>query len=421
VNGFSVNYQLTVTNTGNTGNTFEVAVSGAAWPTTPSVSSLPLNAGESYLVQVTVQIPQEATGEDQDFATITFSGTGGVSASAELTTTVDYHPPLFGVSIAPSAEMKSGDPGTTVIYEMTVTNTGLIGATYGIAVTGSTWTTTCYPDHMTLAVGTSELVTVYVQIPATAADGAIDTVIVTASNLFVSDSATLTTAANPLTFGVEMAPASSMGSGYPGQLVNYNLVVTNTGNITNTFSVQGNGGSWTTTPAENSLTLGGGKSAILAVTVAVPTGAMAAAEDTTTVIVSGAGGASQSAVLTTRANQVFALEISPGNNVKSGVPGTTVTYSLIIMNTGNGADTVEIDIFGTNWITTAATNGLPLAAGESAAITVSVAIPAEAVEGMTETATVTANGAGGVSAVVTLSTTATRQTEMYVFLPLLTR
>jgi hypothetical protein len=88
--GSNVEYTLTVTNTGNTADTFDIEVSGNAW-LTDAPASIGLLPGESMDVTVTVSVPGGAADGAADVATVTFTsqGDGNVSASAELTTTAD--------------------------------------------------------------------------------------------------------------------------------------------------------------------------------------------------------------------------------------------------------------------------------------------------------------------------------------------
>ena len=87
--GVSVAYTLYVTNTGNTADSFDLSVSGNAWTTTLSDSSVSLGIGESTMVTVTVDISSGAADGEMDIATVTATsqGDGAVSDSAALTTT----------------------------------------------------------------------------------------------------------------------------------------------------------------------------------------------------------------------------------------------------------------------------------------------------------------------------------------------
>jgi hypothetical protein len=88
--GETVTYMVTVTNTGNSPDTFDITVSGETWTTTVPATVGPLNSGASATVAVTVDIPAGAAVGDQDMATVTVTSQGDptVFADVMLTTTV---------------------------------------------------------------------------------------------------------------------------------------------------------------------------------------------------------------------------------------------------------------------------------------------------------------------------------------------
>jgi hypothetical protein len=88
--GGTVTYRLRLTNDGDCEDTADVAVSGEKWNTTAPGTVGPLEAGRAVYLEVTVEIPTDASGGDSDSATITFTSQGDPdqSASSILTTTV---------------------------------------------------------------------------------------------------------------------------------------------------------------------------------------------------------------------------------------------------------------------------------------------------------------------------------------------
>jgi hypothetical protein len=84
--GEKVTYTLHLTNTGTTLDTFNLSISGvdAGWSANLPVSSIPLASGAGVDVLVEVTIPVNTSVPDT--ITVTATGSGGVSASSDLTT-----------------------------------------------------------------------------------------------------------------------------------------------------------------------------------------------------------------------------------------------------------------------------------------------------------------------------------------------
>jgi PKD repeat protein len=109
---------------------------------------------------------------------------------------VEVSEPFYGVMLAPSTNAKSGEPGSTVIYTLRMTNIGNTVDTLTIASSGNAWTTEAVATVGPLASGESADVQVVVHIPAGANEGEHDTVTTTATsqgNGAESDNSVLTT------------------------------------------------------------------------------------------------------------------------------------------------------------------------------------------------------------------------------------
>jgi hypothetical protein len=192
--GETVTYTLTITNSGTVSDTYDLAASGNAWPTSLSTASIQLNAGASTPFNAYVTVPPGAMPADSDTASVTATSQGDTakSATAHLTTTVM---PAYGVLLSPGTSL-AGLPGQTVTYTVAMTNTGLLADTYDLTTTGNAWVTALSSSTMALAPGAAGTFTAAVTIPGNATGGAFDSVTVTATSQgdnTVSDSAILTT------------------------------------------------------------------------------------------------------------------------------------------------------------------------------------------------------------------------------------
>ena len=192
--GQAVSTTFHITNTGTTTDSFEVTLTGEYWPTTGAAVIGPLSAGTGALLPVTVTIPTATLYGVSDAVTVTVTSVGDPTHNAQATlyTTADA---VYGVQLWPPEIMSNGDVGKTVVYTLTLTNTGTITDVYSLALSRATWPTTLTPTLVTLAPEATAPVTALVTVPWDVFTGITDTARVTASGTGVSAYSDLTTAA----------------------------------------------------------------------------------------------------------------------------------------------------------------------------------------------------------------------------------
>jgi uncharacterized repeat protein (TIGR01451 family) len=184
--GKTVTYTLALYNTGNVTDTYAItgAVSGQAWPTSWPATVGPLAAGGSAPVVVTVQIPPAASGWSQAVITATSQGDRSKKDTSVLTTTVYSGVITRGIQVTPISPTVNGDPGSTVCFTLTVTNTGNVTDTVSVTHTFPlSWTVTFAPlPPYLLPPGGSQAVHTCITIPSGAGGGSSETDNVTISS-----------------------------------------------------------------------------------------------------------------------------------------------------------------------------------------------------------------------------------------------
>jgi len=138
-----------------------------------------------------------------------------------------------GTILTPATDAKTGNPGETATYVMTVTNSIATAVTFDIAATGNVWTTTA-PATVTVAANGTVTFTVDVDIPADAHTGDSDTVIVKVTSQGadgqVGEAVLQTTVAEqPVVLALTKAANPAEGV-LPGDVVTYTLTLANNGN-----------------------------------------------------------------------------------------------------------------------------------------------------------------------------------------------
>ncbi|HNS37893.1 MAG TPA: FixG Ig-like domain-containing protein, partial [Anaerolineaceae bacterium] len=194
--GADVSYTLTVENTGDLEDTFDISVAGA-WTAVPSLTEITIPAGGTDTFTVTVSVPADALAGASDVATVSVASQADdtVTDTAALTTTTNA---VYGMAVTPATMSGQGMPGQGTLYLLTVHNTGNINDTYTITV-DSDWAAVPDPvGTINVAAGSTAVLRVTVIIPLNAQDGASDTATVTLvsqGDNTVSDTSTLTTTA----------------------------------------------------------------------------------------------------------------------------------------------------------------------------------------------------------------------------------
>jgi hypothetical protein len=222
--------------------------------------------------------------------------------------------------------------------------------------------------------------------------------------------------------GLEFSP-DWVGTIRPTQAITYSHTLTNTGNATDTVSLQlTSSRGWATLLTGSPVAIGQNQTATVQVRVEVPAGTLS--DTVETAMITATSGLSVALRLhvtdTTTVAQAPGLILTPSAASQTGDVGTTVTYTLHLTNTGNAADSFDLVASGNLWPTAFSADLVgPLAVGARAEVAVYVNIPDTEAEGAQDVVTVTATSLadGNVRAQSVLTTTA-HVPRFYIHLPL---
>jgi uncharacterized membrane protein len=334
--GQSITYTHTLTNTGNREDNFMLsAVSSEGFETDLWPTSVTLAKNTTSTVEVTVTVPVTAlAGIDTTVVTAVSNGGDNVADSAVNTTTINQ---VAAVELEPREQGKNADAGTQVQYQHTITNTGNGNDTFTLeAASELGYTVVPHAPSLPLEAGASAPITLTLTLPADASADEPDRTVVTVTSTI--DSAVFVTATNVTTINpvdnITLAP-NNVGHAYPGQTAAYTHTLINSGNRSNTISleaVSSRGYPVAVHPAN--VTLARNESATITISTTIPAGASQGQEVTTVTAMPQHGDARTASNTTTIHHwQLFlpaAVKAAEWQTAGSGWPADVVSRSLAV-------------------------------------------------------------------------------------------
>ncbi len=213
-------------------------------------------------------------------------------------------------------------------------------------------------------------------------------------NWGVTSAVFMDVSASPAPF--TLTPDVSSKFGNPGTVQTYSLRIHNFTPTPDSYTIQLQGNQWVTDITPIGGELAPCQEALFHVMVQVPQEALPEASDAVTVTATSQSNPLNlvSLRLTTYASEQRGLVLEPGISIQGGTPGTTLTYTLQLTNTGNISDSFAIQWEGSSWPISAPGTLGPFGSGKGGTLPVRVTIPITATATMSDTVMISARPAG---------------------------
>ena len=236
-----------------------------------------------------VHIPCDAPVCTRDLLTVKATSYWDNTVSSSDTSTAHCFIGVYGVDVSISPGEKSGLPGQTLSYTVTVKNTGNVDDNYVLTVSDNeNWGDNIWLEDNSLWVAKDDnenSTTLYVHIPDNAIGCTRDNITVTATSQgdnTVENSASCIAHATEIVREVDVSISPSSQSGTPGLTLSYTVTVKNEGNVSDTYDLGASDG-WATQISPTSLIVAAGDSGTATLDVTIPSGTSGGATMTITV------------------------------------------------------------------------------------------------------------------------------------------
>lgn len=403
--GAALAYTHTLRNTGEFTDTYALIWnSSRGWITDLDVvGPVTLGPGAEQLLTLTGAVPNSDSAGllDVTFITVTSQMSAGAVRVARNETRANFTP---NVSLTPATRAGNTDPGVAITYFYTVTNIGNGWDSYTLTVSTppAGWQATIAPA-MTPGLapfGGTYSLQVTVTPPAGVPGGTTTVVTVTAISTFdgvTANTATATTTVNQVR-AVRLTPNRTATITTESSVI-YNHTLTNLGNASDTFTLTYTSSqNWPGVflqPATLPVVLAAGESTAVQFQLTVPPGS-GGVTDVSIITATIEGTTLRDSVMdTTNVTPHHNFTLLPTPLTRSAAPGNTVIFTHTLTNMGNLNDTYNLNLVSGRplWVSFTPSPAVTLSSGQSAVITVTVAVPGDATA-QTVVSTLTATSQG---------------------------
>jgi len=358
--GVTLNYIVTVKNTGNMGNDNYNLTKGDnagwgdnIWLDNYRFENIP--QGENRTTMLRVRIPGNVTGCTKDNIWVKATSQGD-STKSDNDSCIAHAAIVRGVEVSISPSYRENLPGENLIYDIIVRNTGNIADTYTLENSDNIgWPLSLENTSLAIPPFENRITKLTVTIPENALPCTNDNILVIATsteNAAVIDNDSCI-AHVKIIRGVQVVITPPSQENENGGTLEYDVRVINLGNVQENFQLtKGDNSGWTLTLDNNWLLVPNGENRTTKLTVNIPVTENGCRWDNIWVK---ATSKENVAVFDNKSclahvKVVRGVDVSISPSYRSDIPTVILTYTVTIVNTGNTEDNYDLTVSDNeNW------------------------------------------------------------------------
>jgi uncharacterized membrane protein len=399
-NGGTLTYTVTVNNTGNVQENFQLTKGdNAGWGLNLADNWLLVSKGGTGTTNLTVTIPTNAIGGtfDNIWVKATSQDNAAVFDNKSCLAQVKI---ARGVDVLISPDYQENVRRENVAFTVIVKNTGNVLDNYALTVgDNENWGPKLNDNlFVNIAPGDNKTTTLRITIPDNAVPGTEDNITVTATSqtdntIKDNDSCLVHVVINR---GVRVSISPGENSAFPGEDVTFAVTVTNTSDNSDNFVLHASDNlHWGLSLADNLMeNIAPGGSRTTKLTVSIPENAAIDARDNITVTATSRENenVTYNATCTAHSTAItmgVMVSISPAE--EEGMQSSGLSYTVAVTNTGNIIDNYNLTVSdNAGWSPSISEGALEVPAGENRTATLSATVPDNAAPSTSDRITVTA-------------------------------
>ena len=405
--GENATYILTVTNTGNADDSFNLTVINPDNASVVGLNKTQVMLSASATETVSLNIGNATVGTFR--VNVTATSQGDLSKSDFVNTTTTVVPvAVYGVDLTVDEEAKTTVEGENATYILTVNNTGNADDSFNLTVTNLDNASVVYLNKTQVTLSPSATETVSLNV-GNATVGTFRVNVTATSQNDSSKSAFVNTTTTVATYGVNLTVDAAAKTTIEGENATYILAVNNTGNVDDSFNL-------TVINPDNASVVYLNKTQVTLSASATETVSLNVANATigtfrVNVTATSQGDSSKIAyVNTTTTVATYGVNLTVDAEAKTIVEGKNVTYMLTVNNTGSIEDTFNLTYSNQDNASVVDLNRTQVTLNASESENVSLTVTNDMVGTFRVNVTATSQGDSSKSAFVNTTTTVTNLT-----------